>query len=85
MPKRTVASVFGEETSDKLARLAMDMLIEPPANQSKYAMDARIPWSMIREGRQIMEEGGIKWRELKKTITSQRYQRRQDASTTDSN
>lgn len=83
MTKRTVAAVFGEDTADALARLAIDMLCEPPPDQSKYAYSTQLPWAMVREGREIMDNAGIQWRALKKSKVSARYQRRNDASTTD--
>lgn len=70
MAPRTVADAFGPEIADRLARWAIDALVEPPSTISTYA--TRLRASLIAEGRGILDDAGIDWRALKGTTSAGR-------------
>lgn len=59
----SVADVWGADAADRLARWAIDVACEPPADIRTYA--TRIPADTIRKGRAILDDAGLDWRRLK--------------------
>jgi hypothetical protein len=63
---KTVADAFGPEVADELAKWAIDTLCSGhvPETQNASAYAAKVPWSMVHEGRRLLEGAGIDWRAL---------------------
>lgn len=63
---RTVADAFGKHIADELAKWAIDALVngELPERRGTHSHAAKIPWTVIEQGRALLEEAGIDWREL---------------------
>ncbi len=51
-----------DATAMKLAWLAAIAAVEAPERVSLHANDVRIPWSLINEIREALEEAGWNWR-----------------------
>jgi len=51
-----------DATAERLAFLAAIVAIEAPERVSLHANDVRIPWSVINEIREALEEAGWNWR-----------------------
>jgi hypothetical protein len=61
---RTVAEAFGAEAADELARWAIDVLCngQVPEKQNAHAYAAKVPWTLVHEGRAVLERAGFDWR-----------------------
>lgn len=71
----TVAEKFGPDAADQLARWAIDALVEPPDRIDTAT--TRIPASLVREGRAILDAAGLDWRYY---ADKQRKRRRERAA-----
>lgn len=71
---KTVASVYGNDAADQLARWAIDALVYPPAHIDRLTRETRLPRRMVEDGRKILDDAGVDWLALKNGDT--RSQRR---------
>jgi len=61
---KTVADAHGPEIADRLARWAIDALVEPPEKIATFT--TRIPANRIESGRKILDDMGFDWRAFKR-------------------
>ncbi len=59
----TVSSVFGVVVADELAALAIDLACAAPSKDGT-TFAAKVPWSMIRDTRNVLDRVGIDWKKL---------------------
>jgi hypothetical protein len=59
---RTAAEAFGPEITDRLAKMAIDLLCAAP--EVATTQMTRVPAALVREGREILDDAGIDWRGL---------------------
>lgn len=73
-----IAEVFGREAADKLARLAVDLLLSAPARI--VTATTRVPAALIAEGREVLDDAKFDWRAFITEFDRQQREARHGAS-----
>lgn len=73
----SVTEAFGRRAADELAAWAIDVLAGPhvPVQQHATAWAAKVPWSEIKRGRELLERAGIDWEQLAAASIGRRRER----------
>lgn len=55
----TLRDAIGGDAVEKLARVALDLLVMAPQKRSRYAFWAKVPWSVLERGHGILDHAGV--------------------------
>ena len=52
-------------SQQKLNRLAILIAVAPPSRRTQHARHAEVPWELITQLREVLDEWGFDWRKVK--------------------
>jgi hypothetical protein len=52
--------------------IALQLAAYPPARKHEHAYEARVPWRLITELRQALDDAGVDWREARAALRTPR-------------
>ncbi len=52
----------------RILGIALQLATYPPARKHEHAYEARVPWRLITELRQALDDAGVDWREARATL-----------------
>lgn len=62
----SLRDAIGGDATEKLAQIALDMLVMAPQKRSRYAIWAQVPWSLLERGHGVLDAAGVDRKKMHK-------------------